>query len=200
MDYRRPGKLLCEIVSHHILHTLVFKNIHYFPLSSYNPDATNASFVNGLQGLPEPCNSPGADILFMLDGSGSITLPNFNLMKQFLINIIGNFTIDLDDYQMAVLVFSDSVTDYIAFNSYNWDVTVLEQKINNLKYVGGGTRTDLALQYALMNVFTQAGGVRPENEGYPRVGIVITDGQSNNPQYTATAAAQDKAAGLVLFR
>jgi hypothetical protein len=122
-------------------------------------------------------------------------------MKNFLIDILDNFTISQDDYQIAVMVFSNTVIqqDYIAFNSYNWNANVLKQKISQLTYPGEGTATDLALDFALSDVFTPAGGVRPDNEGYPRVTVVLTDGVSNNPKATAASAARDKDAGLVLF-
>lgn len=123
-------------------------------------------------------------------------------MKNFLIDILDNFTISQDDYQIAVMVFSSTVIqkDYIAFNSYNWDVNVLKQKISQITYPAGSTETSLALDFALSDVFTPAGGVRPDNEGYPRVAIVLTDGVSDNPQATAASAARDKDAGIVLFR
>ena len=50
---------------------------------------------------------------------------------------------------------------------------------------GGGTRTYLALDYALKNSFTRANGMRTSAL---QIAIVITDGESNNATLTAAAA------------
>ena len=47
--------------------------------------------------------------------------------------------------------------------------------------------------------FTPAGGARPESEGHPRVGIVLTDGHSNNQQLTIDAAERAHDADITMF-
>ena len=46
------------------------------------------------------------------------------------------------------------------------------------------------------NMFTQANGDRP---GVPNIGIIVTDGRSNNAAATQAAANAARAAGIELF-
>ena len=57
--------------------------------------------------------------------------------------------------------------------------------INNVVYIGSGTRTDLALDHV------PTAFINPRvNEGIPHVVILLTDGYSNEPTLTAQAAAR----------
>ena len=47
--------------------------------------------------------------------------------------------------------------------------------------------------------FDPASGARPESEGHPRVGIVVTDGQSAVPPMTVMAALRAHDADLTMF-
>lgn len=51
--------------------------------------------------------------------------------------------------------------------------------------MGGGTNTHKPLEYVKRNMFTTQRGDRPDKKN---VCIVITDGQSYEPELTATAA------------
>lgn len=53
----------------------------------------------------------------------------------------------------------------------------LQPAIKALKYTGGGTRTDLALEMAANQIFSAAGGDR-EDAG--NVLVVLTDGKTNS--------------------
>ena len=47
--------------------------------------------------------------------------------------------------------------------------------------------------------FTHDNGVRPRDEGHPRVGIVLTDGKSNQPAMTIMAAMHAHSADITMF-
>lgn len=47
--------------------------------------------------------------------------------------------------------------------------------------------------------FTSAAGARPLSEGHPRVGIVVTDGKSTDPEKTVIAALSAHDAELTMF-
>ncbi len=69
------------------------------------------------------------------------------------------------------------------------------------RYTGGGTRTDLALYRALFVSFNSSSGqgARDPGSGYPRIAVILTDGDSNRPALTKVAATVVKQNGLVLF-
>ena len=70
------------------------------------------------------------------------------------------------------------------------------QAIDNMDVVASSTNTHLALDTLRTVVFTPNNGDRPDVNN---VGIIITDGQSQNREATATAALALKAAGVRMF-
>ena len=48
----------------------------------------------------------GADIVFVLDGSGSIGSTNFELCKSFVRSVVEEFEIGLDKYRIGVQQYS----------------------------------------------------------------------------------------------
>ena len=60
--------------------------------------------------------------------------------------------------------------------------------VDNIRYQGGGTRTDLALDEMRTECFTEQYGARPLVDGHPRIAIIMTDGQADFSQATIEAA------------
>ena len=54
-----------------------------------------------------------SDLLFILDGSGSVDQPNWDRMVEFVSNLLDDLNIDLDQTHVALMTFSDDVN--IAF-------------------------------------------------------------------------------------
>ena len=52
--------------------------------------------------MPGDCRSPGADILFILDSSGSIGQTNWDLMVDFVHEVVNSFSISNDGYKFGV--------------------------------------------------------------------------------------------------
>lgn len=99
---------------------------------------------------------------------------------------------------MAVIKFSTGVTREFDLNTY----TNKSQVINAVKrivYDGGFTNTHLALDEMTSRAFTTAHGARPVSQGHPRVGIVVTDGKSNDQPKTMAAALRAHNAALTVF-
>lgn len=145
-------------------------------------------------------SSLGPDIVIVLDGSGSITKPNFDLIKSFVVDIVGSFDIGKasSQAQVAVIKYSTEVRREFDLNTY----TNKSQVINAVKkivYEGGGTNTHLALDEMTNRAFTTTHGARPVSQGHPRVGIVVTDGKSNDPPKTIAAALRAHNAALTVF-
>ena len=49
------------------------------------------------------------------------------------------------------------------------------------------------------NGFLEANGMRPQDQGHPRVAIVLTDGRSNDPPKTVLAALKCHEADITMF-
>ena len=112
-------------------------------------------------------------MLFLMDSSGSITAPNWRIMQDFIITVVGQFPIGPTAYKFAVDVFNDNAESLISFNAYQ-NISTLQRLIDVLPYVQGDTRTDLALINAVNHSFTPQSGVRDPSLGFPRVAILIT--------------------------
>jgi collagen type VI alpha len=71
----------------------------------------------------------------------------------------------------------------------------IKHKIENVRYQGGRTNTGDALHYVRTHVFPASGG-RPN---VPHIAIVLTDGMSQNFDYTTQEAAAAHAQGITTF-
>ena len=71
--------------------------------------------------------------------------------------------------------------------------------IDRVQYMGSGTQTDAALDAMTTYGFSEQSGARPKSEGHPRIGIILTDGGSNNPYITALAAQRVHDAGITMI-
>ena len=81
-------------------------------------------------------------------------------------------------------MFSTSVFVQFGLTTYSNRLS-LTSAVNNIQYIGDGTNTADALLLLASRGFI---GARPLDQGVPRVAIVVTDGRSNDPSATASAA------------
>ena len=144
------------------------------------------------------CSISGIDIYFVLDESGSVGFSNYQLMKQFVYDTVNGFDIGPDDTQVGVISYSDFGVPRFYLNTYH-DKAALLTAINNLPYNYGGTNTAAALDLLRQQGYTEANGGRPLSQAVPRVAVVITDGQSNDPSATANAATSVHDEGITVF-
>ncbi|CAG2224991.1 CSG1 [Mytilus edulis] len=98
-----------------------------------------------------------ADVLFILDMSGSVGKKNFQTVKNTAANIASLFTISKTHTQVGVDVFSSNVKTEIKLKSLNL-IQLLKHFIKQIPYVGGGTKTYDALDHARKSSFTKKNG------------------------------------------
>eukprot|EP00052_Salpingoeca_macrocollata_P018910 m.155884 g.155884 ORF g.155884 m.155884 type:complete len:5601 (-) comp20817_c4_seq1:60-16862(-) len=131
------------------------------------------------------CRVP-LDLIFLLDGSGSVEMPQYGgtpgnfgqKMLPFVQDVVEFFEIGYNKTRVGVATFSTSTTINFDLNSY-FNKTAMLNAIANIPYPEGGTYTRLALETVRTEMFTAASGARPESMGVSRVLVVITDGQAN---------------------
>ncbi|XP_078576488.1 uncharacterized protein LOC144862096 [Branchiostoma floridae x Branchiostoma japonicum] len=134
---------------------------------------------------PEPCDMT-PDLFFVLDGSGSVSVSDFDTVKQFVVAVVSAFTIGLADTRVGVLQYSTSSTLECNLGDHP-DEASFVSAINIMTRQGGGTRTGAAMEYARQNAAWRPAPV-------PKIMIVLTDGQSSD---SVVAAAQALAADQV---
>uniref|UniRef100_A0A669DRZ6 VWFA domain-containing protein n=1 Tax=Oreochromis niloticus TaxID=8128 RepID=A0A669DRZ6_ORENI len=134
-----------------------------------------------------------ADIVFIVDESGSIGEENFRLMRDFLRSVISVLETGPSKIRVGIVTYNDVPTPHAYLNMFG-DKDDILKFINILPYRQGGTKTGAALHFALKNIFTEEKGSRKD---VPKVAVVITDGESqDNVKEPAIALRR---AGVTVF-
>lgn len=118
--------------------------------------------------LKNVCVDP-IDILYVMDGSGSVTDANFEVAMRFFYNLTEPFEISEDVARIAFIQFGYQPQLEFPFLTNRTEVLAA---LAAVEYLAGPTFTGLALELAL-DVFTQHG-----NPGARKAVVVLTDGMS----------------------
>ncbi|XP_056376652.1 collagen alpha-6(VI) chain-like isoform X2 [Hyla sarda] len=121
------------------------------------------------------CQNVEADIMFLVDSSGSIGGDNFQKMKEFMKNLVNKTEVGPDKVQFGIVQFSDDSMEVLQLNK-NGTKAVIWEAIDKMGYMEKGTYTGKALEY-LSPYFTEKKGARPKVNKFL---ILITDGQSQD--------------------
>nr|XP_004574281.2 collagen alpha-1(XIV) chain isoform X4 [Maylandia zebra] len=154
-------------------------------------------FPHTAQGQAEAgfmCKTPAiADIVILVDGSWSIGRINFRLVRTFLENLVKAFSVEIDKTRIGLAQYSGDPRIEWHLNAHTTKESVIDA-VKNLPYKGGNTLTGLALTFVLENSFKPESGSRP---GVPKIGILITDGKSQDDVIPPAQSLKD--AGIELF-
>lgn len=144
--------------------------------------------------LPPPGScSRAADVLFMLDASGSMGYQNFMRQKDFIKSIILDFTIGSQSTRVSLVTFTGDATVNFRLNTHNNRADILKA-IDEIKYSRDGrTRTDRAIAKAYNEVFQRGNGAR---DNQPDIVVLLTDGGSNQKKETMREIHIAKTRGL----
>ncbi|XP_055901604.1 uncharacterized protein LOC106067238 [Biomphalaria glabrata] len=139
-------------------------------------------------------NSSKADIIFLLDASSSVTEPNWKKIVKFSSDLVLNFTFGSDSNLFGAVIFNSQATKKFDLNTYH-NKTAVANALLAIPYpFTSGTNTASALSFILTNnTFGTSSGGRDDAQN---ILIVITDGQSSNPNQTIIAAQNLKDAGI----
>ncbi|XP_072906324.1 collagen alpha-1(XIV) chain isoform X2 [Hemitrygon akajei] len=161
------------------------------PKKDLDSRGSSKATIEGSQFL---CKSPAiADIVILVDGSWSIGRLNFRLVRLFLENLVSAFNVDSDKTRIGLAQYSGDPRIEWNLNEHSTKEAVLDA-VRNLPYKGGNTLTGLALTYIQENCFKPEAGSRP---GVPKIGILITDGKSQDDVFPPAKSLRD--AGIELF-
>lgn len=133
--------------------------------------------ISGLL-LSECTQETVADIVFLVDGSSSIGLENFQEVREFLSSLVENFDVAPDKIRIGLVEYSDTPRTEFSLNTYQNKQDILSY-IQNLQYKHGGTFTGQGLEFMLKQHFVEKAGSRAQ-QNVPQIAIVITDGDSQD--------------------
>eukprot|EP00061_Rhincodon_typus_P018866 g48225.t1 len=119
-----------------------------------------------------------ADIVYLVDESGSIGEENFELMRNFLVRVISALEVGPDKVQVGLIQYSDNATPQFYLDTYQTKADVINH-IKGIPYKKGRTNTGAAIDYMMHNYFIERRGSRRRN-GIPQIAVVITDGVSTD--------------------
>ena len=154
----------------------------------------------------DTCSDIRADIVFVVDSSGSIRdadpgtdanpNPNYTFMRQFMANIVDGFTIGPNDVQVGAVTFSNEGVNRFFLNTYN-NQADLTAALLNLAYDGGNTNTSGGLRRMHEDQFSAANGGR---DNVDKIAIVITDGISTyDKELTIPEAETARNKGITIY-
>jgi collagen type VI alpha len=155
-------------------------------------------------GTPADCTQSRADIVFVIDSSGSIrdqnppdgSYDNYELLLGFVNSIVDKLNIGMNLTRVGAVRFSDYGDNVFYLNTYTSKEDV-KNAISRTGYMGGNTNTSGGIRAMFLNQFTQARGDR---EDVQNIAIVITDGKSTfDSARTVPDANSAKNAGITVF-
>ncbi|ESN96267.1 hypothetical protein HELRODRAFT_189175 [Helobdella robusta] len=176
-----------------------------YPTSNYKYFFRNGSFagpdmMGSIQQLCKeiPACSGQADIVFLMDSTGTIYPSDWEADVKFVSSVVENMYISSQAVRVSVVRFNIEPTRFFCLNNYNNRYEIVEKVNKDVVYNnGGGTNTALALQFVVEQVFTASCGSRPD---VPKIVIIITDGTSNIDQVkTIPTAKMLKDKGIQIF-
>ncbi|CAI9570965.1 unnamed protein product, partial [Staurois parvus] len=141
----------------------------------------------------QTCGASAIDLVFLIDGSKSVRPENFELVKQFINQVVESLDVGNNKAHVGVVQYSSSVRQEFPLGRYNSKKDI-KTAVKKMAYMEKGTMTGQAIKYLIDNTFTISNGGRP---GVSKVGIVFTDGRSQD--YINDAALKAKELGYKMY-
>ena len=144
------------------------------------------------------------DLVFVLDSSGSIrdgnpkdgSYDNWQLLLNFVVNVISELRISEDDTRVGIVKFSDIGEKIFYLNTY-YNKEDMIDAVRRISYVGSNTNTVGGLRKMKYNQFQRDNGDRDD---VADVAVVITDGFSTiNSQQTIPEAADAQRSEIRMY-
>lgn len=131
------------------------------------------------------------DVVFVIDASDSVRSGEFDLVKDFVKVEIARYESSGVDYAVGVIVFSNSVSDVINLAERS-GTDDLFAEIDQLMRPADGTRLHTGLESMRLEFTANA------REGSDRVGIIISDGLSQEMDLVDIETNATKSEGIIL--
>lgn len=122
------------------------------------------------------------DLVFMIDSSESVGVENFKKIRKMVDRTLTQFTISEKKTHVSIIMIDSVPHIELNLNTLKGDNITSDnvfKVVDNLKFISGQTRIDLALRMARKEVFSKLGGGRKHAQ---KILLVFSDGgQTWNP-------------------
>ncbi|XP_015256599.1 PREDICTED: matrilin-4 isoform X9 [Cyprinodon variegatus] len=142
------------------------------------------------------CKSSNIDLVLLIDGSKSVRPQNFELVKKFVNQVVDSLDVSARGTRVGLVQYSSRVRTEFPLSMYH-TAEDIKAAVLKVDYMEKGTMTGLALKHMLENSFSEAEGARPASHNIPRVGLVFTDGRSQDD--ISEYAKKAKEAGITMY-
>ncbi|XP_076149328.1 collagen alpha-1(XXI) chain [Alosa pseudoharengus] len=139
------------------------------------------------------CSLAANDLVYIIDGSSSVGVPDFEKAKRWIMDITSGFDVSFHHTQVAVVQYSDTPRLEISLGQQQTSEDLLNA-ISSISYLGGKTQTGRAIKFATDHVFSSHNRTLPARN---RIAVVLTDGRSQDD--VVDAAVEAKAQNIALF-
>ncbi|XP_034565973.1 matrilin-4 isoform X2 [Notolabrus celidotus] len=142
------------------------------------------------------CKSANIDLVLLIDGSKSVRPQNFELVKKFVNQVVDSLDVSAHGTRVGLIQYSSRVRTEFSLNMYQ-TADEIKAAVMKVDYMEKGTMTGLALKHMVENSFSEAEGARPASRNIPRIGLVFTDGRSQDD--ITEYAKKAKEAGITMY-
>ncbi|XP_007437135.1 matrilin-2 [Python bivittatus] len=142
------------------------------------------------------CTEGPIDLVFVIDGSKSLGENNFEIVKEFVLGILDSLTISPKAARVGLLQYSSQVRTEFTLKQFN-TAKDMKKAVTQIKYMGKGSMTGLALKQMTERSFTEAEGARHLSANVPRVSVLFTDGRAQDD--VSEWATKAKQSGITIY-
>ncbi len=131
-------------------------------------------------------------MVFVIESSSSIGISNFNLIKNYLSDVVEQYTIGSTDTHVGVVRYSTDPSTVVMLGADS-DTASLQLSIGSIPYVPGSVSTASAINHAVQELNMNG------RSGVPKIVILLTASESDDIVATASAATETRSQGIQLF-
>ncbi|KAG8446820.1 hypothetical protein GDO86_014322 [Hymenochirus boettgeri] len=139
------------------------------------------------------CSTGYIDLVFVIDGSKSVRPQNFELVKEFVMNIVDSLDVSAHGTHVGLVQYSSRVRTEFPLSQFK-NSKDIKTAVKNIQYMEKGTMTGLALKHMVEQSFSEEEGAR---KNVPKIGLVFTDGRSQDD--ISEWAKRSKEAGITMY-
>ena len=134
-----------------------------------------------------------ADVVLILDESGSIEPDNFYTLLEFVKELVYDLQPSSTGTGVGVVSFSNSVRVHVALRQYASALSVVDAM--TFRYRGGTTRTSDALKHVCDDMFGKDG----DRSRVRNIAVLFTDGNADDVTATITEARKCRQKGVTIL-
>ena len=136
-----------------------------------------------------------ADIVFVLDTSGSVDDGEWSKMLDFTKGLINELVIGSTAIRVGIVQYSNTYKEELMLKD-GITMQAIVTSLDKIRRLKKGTNTAAAIDITRTSMFTTGNGNRASVKD---IAIVVTDGKSSSKSATITAANSARSAGIIMY-